>query len=72
MSWTPCSTKFEPKVDAYTLYEYYRTKPDPPCKLFDIVIGRQGVRFDAVLKQLLIFDKTCIYEETEIELNKFS
>lgn len=64
MSWSISSTKFEPKVDAFFLHEYYRTKPDPPYKLYDVVIGRQGVMMDGVLKQIKLFDKENLFIST--------
>ena len=45
-------SEFVPDVGAYHLYDYYRTKPDPPYKLFDIVIAKQDVRANAVFKEI--------------------
>ena len=45
-------SEFVPDVGAYHLYDYYRTKPDPPYKLFDIVIAKQSVRADAVFNEI--------------------
>ena len=54
------TSDFQPKVDASTLYEYYRTKPDPPYKKFDPVIGQQGVILWYVLNQIKHFNKVSL------------
>ena len=46
-------SEFVPDLGAYHLYDYYRAKPDPPYKLFDLVIAKQNVRAYAVFKDIM-------------------